>query len=114
MSAEPQTPGYVTYVGQRITVARGAQEMVRAMSLLPASIDARLKLVVPLSRSECWRSYPHSKGGPRLITWVRKIVLESPTSFRGLSRGWWSCIQSRTTSIHTQKNFEYIRVPAFP
>jgi len=45
MSAEPQTPGYVTYVGQRITVARGAQEMVRAMSLLPASIDARLKLV---------------------------------------------------------------------
>lgn len=33
------------YVGMRITRARGAEEMVRAMGLLPESLQARLKLV---------------------------------------------------------------------
>jgi glycosyltransferase involved in cell wall biosynthesis len=33
------------YVGMRITRARGAEEMVRAMGLLPAELDASLKLV---------------------------------------------------------------------
>jgi glycosyltransferase involved in cell wall biosynthesis len=33
------------YVGMRITRARGAEEMVRAMGLLPAHLSARLKLV---------------------------------------------------------------------
>lgn len=36
---------YVAYVGLRITTARGAKEMVRAMSLLPKSLPVRLKLV---------------------------------------------------------------------
>ncbi len=33
------------YVGMRITKARGAEEMVRAMGLLPANLQAHLKLV---------------------------------------------------------------------
>jgi glycosyltransferase involved in cell wall biosynthesis len=33
------------YVGMRITRARGAEEMVRAMGLLPSDLDATLKLV---------------------------------------------------------------------
>ena len=33
------------YVGMRITKARGAEEMVRAMGLLPMNLQARLKLV---------------------------------------------------------------------
>jgi glycosyltransferase involved in cell wall biosynthesis len=33
------------YVGMRITRARGAEEMVRAIGLLPANLQARLKLV---------------------------------------------------------------------
>lgn len=37
--------GYVVYVGLRITRARGAEEMVRAMGLLPDNIPVRLKLV---------------------------------------------------------------------
>lgn len=36
---------YVAYVGLRITIARGAKEMVRAMSLLPKSLPVKLKLV---------------------------------------------------------------------
>lgn len=35
----------VLYVGMRITRARGAEEMVRAMGLLPEKLQARLKLV---------------------------------------------------------------------
>lgn len=36
--------GYVTYVGLRITKARGADEMVRTMGLLSESLPVRLKL----------------------------------------------------------------------
>ncbi len=36
---------YIAYVGARITKARGVQEMVRALELLPESLDMRLKLV---------------------------------------------------------------------
>ncbi|HEY2545975.1 MAG TPA: glycosyltransferase family 4 protein [Candidatus Acidoferrum sp.] len=35
---------YIVYVGLRITRARGAEEMVRAMELLPGNIPIRLKL----------------------------------------------------------------------
>ena len=36
--------GYVAYVGVRITKARGAEEMVRAMGLLAEPLPIRLKL----------------------------------------------------------------------
>jgi glycosyltransferase involved in cell wall biosynthesis len=45
--AEMKTPelnNYVVYVGLRITRVRGAEEMVRAMELLPGNISIRLKL----------------------------------------------------------------------
>jgi len=59
-------------VGQRITVARGAQEMVRAMSLLPASIDARLKLVGSVESERLLGDLTLIQGGPRLITWFAR------------------------------------------
>lgn len=43
-SNELPKPTHVVYVGLRITRARGAVEMVRAMGLLPENLDLRLKL----------------------------------------------------------------------
>lgn len=36
--------GYIVYVGARITLGRGAMEMVQAMSLLPAELNVHLKI----------------------------------------------------------------------
>ena len=41
----PVRDGSFLYVGMRITRARGAEEMVQAIGLLPESVQARLKLV---------------------------------------------------------------------
>ena len=43
-SNERPKPMHVVYVGLRITRARGAAEMVRAMGLLPENLEVRLKL----------------------------------------------------------------------
>ena len=43
-TASATVPGYVTYVGLRITQARGAKEMVLAMALVNAAHPIRLKL----------------------------------------------------------------------
>lgn len=44
-AATPVRDNSLLYVGMRITRARGAEEMIRAMGLLPESLSARLKLV---------------------------------------------------------------------
>jgi len=41
----PLYENYVTYVGMRITRARGAEEIVRAIGLLPERLGVRMKLV---------------------------------------------------------------------
>ncbi|MGH9686179.1 MAG: glycosyltransferase family 4 protein [Candidatus Acidiferrales bacterium] len=43
-ATDPEAGDYIAYVGARITLGRGAMEMVQAMSLMPADLKIRLKI----------------------------------------------------------------------
>lgn len=53
---------YVTYVGLRITRARGAREMIEALQLVPSSIPVRLRLVGTIEPPELLDSLAASPG----------------------------------------------------
>jgi len=61
-SKETSKPPHVVYVGLRITRARGAVEMVRAMGLLPESLDVRLKLAGKIEPPELLNELPSLDG----------------------------------------------------
>jgi glycosyltransferase involved in cell wall biosynthesis len=64
-SATEKRETTLLYVGMRITRARGAEEMVRAMGLLPGRLQARLKLVGAWDSAELPRSLSSIPGWNR-------------------------------------------------
>ncbi len=67
------------YVGMRITRARGAEEMVRAMGLLPPELNARLKLIGAWdsSRSARFGTVGQLRAGLALILWAHSVEWKS-------------------------------------
>jgi glycosyltransferase involved in cell wall biosynthesis len=57
---------FVTYVGQRITRARGAEEMVQAIGLVPEHVPLRLKLVGRIEPPELLSSLQQMPGWKRV------------------------------------------------
>ena len=76
------------YVGMRITRARGAEEMVRAMGLLPKNLQARLRLVGKWDSAELPTSLATLPGWDR-ITYVgpldrTAVAAELQSAYAGL------------------------------
>jgi glycosyltransferase involved in cell wall biosynthesis len=69
--------GSLLYVGMRITRARGAEEMVRAMGLVPATLSVRLKLVGTWDPPDLVESLSRIRGWERTecVGWLRRTEL---------------------------------------
>jgi glycosyltransferase involved in cell wall biosynthesis len=65
----------ILYVGMSITRARGAEEMVRAMGLLPSAVEARLRLVGSWETPELPEALSHLQGWDR-VTFVGPLGRE--------------------------------------
>lgn len=108
-SNETSKPLHVVYVGLRITRARGAVEMVRAMGLLPENLDVRLKLAGKIEPPELLNEL-QSLNGWRKTDYVGLLDRRGIAAlFRGASAGLVVLHpEPNYVTAHPVKLFEYM------